>query len=206
MVSAVEFWDRIAPKYAKDPIKNMTAYEATIDRVRAKLSRDDKVLEFGCGTGSTAILLAPSVAQYTGSDISPGMIKIAQAKAKDHGNLDFTVAGAADSLGDRGQFDAVLGFNILHLVPDLDAVLARSFALLRPGGQFITKSPALREMGFHIRLMLPVMQFFGKAPYVGFFGRAELEAKIRKAGFQIDEARTFDRAPHSWFIVARKPG
>lgn len=206
MIAETKFWDKIAPKYAKSPIKNMTAYEATLTRVRALLSKGDTVLEVGCGTGSTALKLADAVAQYTASDISGGMIDIARAKAKEAGvsNVEFTVAPTVETLFERESFDAVLGFNILHLVADLPASVARAHEVLKPGGLYITKTPCLGQMNPLLRLAIPVMQFFGKAPFVGVFKAPQLEATIRQAGFQIVEARAFDGAPHSRFVVARK--
>ena len=74
------FWDKIAPKYAKKPVADPAAYEAKLDRVRALLRAEDRVLEIGCGTGSTALTLAPNVAEITATDISGGMIAIAEDK------------------------------------------------------------------------------------------------------------------------------
>jgi ubiquinone/menaquinone biosynthesis C-methylase UbiE len=54
------FWDRIARKYAADPIADMAGYEATLQRVQGLLSTEQDVLEIGCGTGTTALRLAPS--------------------------------------------------------------------------------------------------------------------------------------------------
>ena len=45
------FWDKAAPKYAKDPISNMDGYNQTLDRMRVLLKSHHKVLEIGCGTG-----------------------------------------------------------------------------------------------------------------------------------------------------------
>ena len=206
MIAEAKFWDRIAPKYAKSPIRNMAAYEATMNSVRSRLSGDDRVLEIGCGTGSTALKLADAVAHITASDISGGMIDIARSKAREAGvgNVEFTVAPAVEARFERECFAAVLGFNILHLVEDLPAAVARAHEVLKPGGLYITKTPCLRQMNPLLRLVIPVMQFFGKAPFVALFKAPDLEALIRQAGFEIVEARAFDGAPNSWFVVAHK--
>ena len=79
---AARFWDRMAPKYAKSPIKDPLAYSDKLNAVETLLKPTDTVLELGCGTGSTAISLARSVAEYTATDISPAMIGIAEEKGK----------------------------------------------------------------------------------------------------------------------------
>ena len=48
------FWDRMARKYAADPIADPAGYEHTLHRVQGLLNAGDRVLELGCGTGSTA--------------------------------------------------------------------------------------------------------------------------------------------------------
>ena len=55
------------------------------------LPETDHILEVGCGTGSTALLLAADVAHVTASDISGNMIRIAMEKASTEGvaNVSF---------------------------------------------------------------------------------------------------------------------
>ena len=74
------FWDKAAEKYARDPISNMAAYEETRDKMRAILQPHHRVLEIGCGTGSTALELADRVASYLATDLSGEMIRIAKTK------------------------------------------------------------------------------------------------------------------------------
>ena len=73
-----EFWDRTARQYAADPIADPAGYETTVRRVQALLSPRHSVLELGCGTGTTALRLAPFAGQLLATDVSAGMIAIAQ--------------------------------------------------------------------------------------------------------------------------------
>ena len=58
------FWDRLAKRYARMPVADQAAYETKLEKTRAFLRPDSRVLEFGCGTGSTAILHAPPCGAY----------------------------------------------------------------------------------------------------------------------------------------------
>ena len=136
------FWDRIARKYARQKIKDMEGYKTTLEAVQKHLQSDFDVLELGCGTGMTALELAGHVQSYTGSDISEEMITIAHARlaGTDHRNVSFEV-GVAGAVETPAQgFDAVLGFNYLHLVPDLAETLAHIRGHPRKGGLFISKT------------------------------------------------------------------
>ncbi|MDX2202459.1 MAG: class I SAM-dependent methyltransferase [Hyphomicrobiaceae bacterium] len=202
------FWDRIARKYAQDAIKDMAGYERTVARVRQCLERTDTVLEVGCGTGMTALTLAPAVARYIGTDISAEMIAIARkrAAAQGCGNVEFAVAGSNGSTWPAGSYDAVLAFNVLHLVRERAGFLRQLHAALKPGGLFISKTPCLSEMNRLIRLAVPVAQVLGKAPNVDFFTAARLIDDIAGAGFSVVEQARHGTKPDEprIFIVARR--
>lgn len=207
MTTSTVFWDRIADEYSRQPVKNQTAYEQTLAATRAYLQPTDHVLELGCGTGSTALTLAPDVKRITASDISPRMVAIAERKRSEAGldNVEFLPAAVGEQTLNWQTYDAILAFNLLHLVPDLDRALSDIHRQLRPGGVFISKSPCLGEMSFLIRGLIRGMQSFGKAPDVTYFTTRDLEAALRWAGFEVMASRTFDKAPKSRFFVARKP-
>jgi len=202
------FWDRIARKYAKDPIADMAGYERTLEHTRRHLRATDVAFEFGCGTGTSALKLAPSVARLVATDISPEMIAIAREKAAAEAcaNVEFAVATPDAAPWPDASFDAALGFNVLHLVPDRAAVLRGVHKLLKPGGLFISKTPALAEMNVFIRLLVPLMQAVGQAPDVAILSTADYEREIAASGFEIVE-----RAKHGstkrdvrTFFVARR--
>ena len=205
MTTALAFWDRIAPKYAAGPIRDMPAYEATLARVRGLMGPEDRVLELGCGTGGTALELAPGVAAYTATDISGAMIGIAREKAWDRGARGLDFAQAAPGTGDLplGPFDAVLAFNLLHLLPDLPRALREIADRMAPGGLFISKTPCISPLS-PLRPVIGAMQLVGKAPPVAYFTAANLRARIEAAGFEVIEAARVHPTDKRPFLVARR--
>ena len=202
------FWNRIARKYARDPIADMAGYDATLRRVLGLLSSDQNVLEIGCGTGTTALRLAPLITRMIATDVSSEMIAIAREKASAQAcrNAEFSVATAEHAPGSDGVYDAVLAFNALHLIADRSSMLAHVHRVLKPGGLFISKTPCLSEMNPLIRLAVPVARLLGKAPTVSFFAASALEAEIKGAGFTIIERGRHGsgRKDPRIFIVASK--
>lgn len=205
------FWNRIARKYAADPIADMPGYEATLRRVQGLLTAEMNVLEIGCGTGSTALRLAPFTRRLLATDVSAGMIAIAREKlvAEPIPQLAFALADAdAPAIG-PGDYDAVLAFNLLHLVSDLDGALASAVQALRPGGLLISKTACVAEMNPLIRwLAIPVMQAIGKAPHVLLFDADTLQAAMVRQGLVIEAVERHGTKGKDIrvFIVARKPG
>ena len=209
MQQAESFWDNAAENYAKSPIDDIEAYNYTLDRTRTYLSSTDTVLEVGCGTGSTALLLAGNVKRIVASDISAKMISIATKKAQDEGisNVEFVAADLFDDVLSEGQYDALLALNLLHLIEDTSEAIGRIHRLLKPGGTFISKTVCKPDKGAplkfrFLRLIVPVMQMLGKAPFVRFMAVDEFERLVTSHGFKILEAGNHP-AP-SRYIVAQK--
>ena len=208
-MDSAKFWDNMAANYAKSKIGDEEAYAYGLERIRSYLRADDKVLEIGCGTGSTALELAKGVAELLATDISPNMVSIGQDKAREVGaeNLRFAAGTVAEVAPEAAPYDAVVALNLLHLLPNLEADLEVVRASLKPGGMFISKTFFVPERGESLksrfmRLIVPVLQKIGKAPFVRIFRAGDLEGLIENAGFEIVETGCIpaDRR----FIVARK--
>ncbi|HEY9037465.1 MAG TPA: class I SAM-dependent methyltransferase [Roseovarius sp.] len=197
------FWNKIAQRYAARPLKNLPAYEAMLADVASRLNRTDNVLEIGCGTGGTAIRLAPKVAQWTATDFSTEMVKIAQAKPAE-GNVVFAVSDASHAF-DGGPFDAICAFNVLHLVDNLPGMLARIHDHLKPGGLLISKTWCFADMKLSLRALFRVLQAFGLFPAAASLSAAGLRQAILDAGFEIVDERQFGEYRQNPYIVARKP-
>jgi len=206
MPNTEKFWNRFAKRYSKSPIQNIEAYAETMDRTMAHLSKDDSVLEVGCGTGSTALLLADCVTQITASDFSPKMIDIAKTNARDQGveNVSFLRSTPFDDSFGEKPYDAIMAFNFLHLLEDPAAAIHRLNELLKPGGVFISKTVCMAGQSRGLLFALPIMEKLGFAPYVGILSIDELDNMITDAGFEIIDTGVFPASPPSRFVIARK--
>lgn len=198
-----KFWNRIAGRYAARPLKDVAAYEAMLADVASRFKPSDRVLELGCGTGGTAIRLAVGVAHWTATDFSSEMIDIARAKPAGD-NISFVVADAGNAF-DSGPFDAICAFNVLHLVEDHPAALARIFANLKPGGLLITKTWCFADMPLKLRALFSLLRVVGMFPAATALTVSQLRQAIVQAGFEIAEERIFGKYPQNPYIVARRP-
>ena len=199
------FWDKIADKYSGQPIADQATYEKKLAMTREHLTSKMSVLEYGCGTGSTAIAHAPYVKPILATDISDAMLAHGRRKAEAAGleNITFERASVEELAESSPGYDVVLALNIIHLCRDPQAVIAKTARLLQPGGIFIQSTACLIDYGPLMRVMIPVMRLIGKAPYVAFFSPEDLFLMLDKEGFDIVE--TYDPGKRSAkFIIARK--
>nr|MDQ6915873.1 class I SAM-dependent methyltransferase [Actinomycetota bacterium] len=97
-----------------------------------------RALEVGAGTGyfSLNLLQTGVVAAATCMDISPGMLDVLAANARELALEVDTVAGEAERLpAPDDSFDLVFGHAVLHHIPDLERAFAEFRRVLRPGGR-----------------------------------------------------------------------
>ena len=205
MGANIGFWNFLAKRYARMSIGDMTSYEHKLDKAREYFDANTEMFEFGCGTGSTAVLHSPFVKSILAVDFSPKMIEIARGKLVEHqvSNVTFEQTDI-DTLPDGyGPFDVVMGMSILHLLGDRSAVLAKVNALLKPGGVFISSTACIGGAGSVMKGFLKAGAGVGLLPHIDFFTLDELIQDLRDAGFEIE---------HQWqpnekaavFIAARK--
>jgi SAM-dependent methyltransferase len=101
------------------------------------------VLEIGCGPGRDGEAIAAAGFEYTGTDLSPGMVEVARATG-----LDARVASATDLPFDDHSFDAAWSMSTLMHLDDaeLDRALSEVARVLVPGGLFAVGMWGAREL------------------------------------------------------------
>ncbi|MBW2386189.1 MAG: class I SAM-dependent methyltransferase [Deltaproteobacteria bacterium] len=204
MGTATRFWNWNAERYARQAIADQASYQKKLAITQSYLTPDMRVVEFGCGTGSTAIVHAPKVKTYEAIDVSEKMVEIGRGKAAEAGlsNLRFTVGTLEEVGAPDASCDAILGLNILHLVPDLDGTIATVARMLEPGGHFFSSTICLKNLQGGLRLLGLATRVLPFLPTVSSFSVEDLETILKNAGFAIDER--FEQRPGVVFLVTVK--
>ncbi len=109
----------------------------------------DRVLEVGCGTGSTLVWAAQLGAQVIGLDLLPDMLRMAQKRrrwTKMDMHLSIIQSSAltlplSAGVMDRVYMESVLGF---QTAVHARMMLQQIFRVLRPGGRFVANEAIWR--------------------------------------------------------------
>ncbi len=207
MTTSTKFWDKIADKYSKQPIADEASYQKKLKVTQEYFKPDWSVLEFGCGTGGTALIHAPYVKHIRAIDISSEMIKIAKGKAEAQNinNVTFEQLTIEELEVEDCTYDAVLGLSILHLLEDKEQAIAKVYKMLKPGGIFVTSTTCMGDAYSWFKLIAPIGKALGFFPLVRVFTAQQLIESLTDGGWKIDYQwqPSKDKAI---FIVAKKPG
>lgn len=128
------------------------------------LTLSQRILDLGCGMGRYTLHLAKRGYRVEGLDASPALL--ARLKEFDAGRFHVPVycADALDPPSElSGQFDAVVGFFVLHHIRDLAACFRSVAQLLKPGGTGVFLEPNPYNVLYYVQaIVTPGMSLRGE--------------------------------------------
>lgn len=173
------------------------------------LDRNDRVLDYGAGTGLVSVILAQTAGHVTAADSSPGMLKTLGDKLAATGVANVTPVLWSAGQDSRTPFNVnvVTGSMVLHHVEDVSGALQAFYRLLPSGGKAAFADLDAEDGGFHGDAM---------HAFHNGFDREQLGELCRRAGFTdvaFHEVMTVNKPgqdgkprPYPVFLLtARKP-
>lgn len=134
----IEFFDRMAPGWDADLVKNDAVIELILDN--ALVTEGKEVLDVACGTGVLFPEYLSRCVQVTGVDIAPEMVKIAKQKFP---QVEVLCGDAETAVSDR-LFDCIMIYNAFPHFPDPETVIAALAKKLKKGGTLTVAHGASR--------------------------------------------------------------
>lgn len=152
--------------------------------LRPQVRRDTgRILEIGCASGSLLSIFKAESWEVAGVDLSA---RFAEAARRHHG-IDLAVGDLASAAFPRASFNAILLFGTISAFLDPAEELARTRALLRPGGMLFfnfsdASSPLVR--------WIYRSQFWMFTPSVTcFYYRGGVCGLLDRTGFRLEALR-----------------
>lgn len=205
------FWDSASKNYDKTEQRFEFIHHKSRENTKKHLKKDNVVLDYGCGTGTTACAIANDVKEIYAIDISTKMIEISKGKAaeKNIENVIFAEGDIFDKKLKKESFDRILAFNMFHTIPKLDNAVQRINELLKPDGLFISITPCLRDkMSFLVGLQIRLVQImckFGIIPIpIRRIKSSDIDDLINKGNFLAIDSEKIYKGASSYFVVAKK--
>ncbi|MEM6840179.1 MAG: methyltransferase domain-containing protein [Cyanobacteria bacterium P01_C01_bin.120] len=149
-----------------------------------------RILDLGCGTGTTTLMLKQRFpqAEVMGIDLSPQMLVMATHKAREAQlEIDFCHGDAIATGLEERSFDVVCATLLLHETPPAvsKAILRESFRLLTPNGQVWLldgNQQTLRAVDW--------LNTIFEEPFIRDYGQGNLDAWLGYAGFEAVRTET----------------
>lgn len=205
------FWDNASNNYDKTEERFEYIHQKSRKNTRKHLESSNVVLDYGCGTGTTACEIANDVKEIYAIDISSKMVEISKEKAakKNIKNVTFTEGDIFDEKLKKESFDRILAFNMLHTIPNPENAVQRINELLKPDGLFISITPCLKDkMSFLVGLQIRLVQIMCKIGIIPIPIRriksSDLDELITTGNFQNIDTEKIYKGASSYFMVAKK--
>ncbi len=179
-----EFWHNRPFSHADSVGKTLERFGHLLSTLR--IQPGDRVLDFGCGTGWTSIMLARTGAEVVGMDIAPAALHIAREVAdreltpETRARLDFRTYSGTDLDFADGECDFVVVFDAFHHFPNPMTILKEFHRVLSPQGRFGFAEPGVGHAASEISKAetehgileedLDLEQFYRSAIAAGFEG------------------------------------
>ncbi len=128
--------------YEIAPVRVKQFLKAEIDFVLNKISRNNIVLDLGCGYGRVAIRLLEKAKKVVGIDISKDNIQAAKKIIGNNDNCEFFTMDAVDLTFDDNSFDTVIcvqnGISAFNVNPQ--KLIDESIRVIKKGGTILFSS------------------------------------------------------------------
>ena len=145
-------------------------------------SKDELVLDFGCGNGLKTLIIGKKCKKIIGVDVSKKAIKSARYKyqyTKGKINCEFFCKKIKDAKFKEEYFDKIFSICVLEHVSDYSNVMGEIYRILKKGGQLIFSVDSLENIR-NIRIIKKhKKQYFVKK----YFKKNELKKILEQIGF-----------------------
>lgn len=183
------------------------------------IEKDAKVLDLGCGDGTTAVPAAQLGANVTGVDIARNLVEAGNVRAKELGltNLTFHEGDACDlSELEDDTFDLVVSIFGAMFAPKPTDVAKEMVRVTKPGGRIVMGNWIPNDPTF-VAQLLKVSSAYAPPPPEGFISpmlwgvEDEVRARFAAAGVSADRVSCekdtwvfgFDGTPTEYLAVFR---
>jgi ubiquinone/menaquinone biosynthesis C-methylase UbiE len=216
MAEILNFWslkldigkrfDKVAKEY--DTPDKLERSEKVVSFILNSLpvNKNWKVLDFGCGTGTTSLLLSPYVKSIIGVDLSKGMLDIFNEKIQKFNirNINILNKDILNTELDEKDFDLLITAMTFHHLDNIEKSIKNLSKYIKKNGYLVIIDLEKEDGTFHSDNT--DVKHFGFSPQEiqNWFKNSELEIKTLKTIYEIEKERDGKVRKYPIFIVISK--
>ena len=148
-----------------------------------RFSKQDRVLDLGCGTGTQTLVVGRRCGEIVGVDVSEGAVAQAQQMGTHfEGMIDasFHCTPVEEAGFAAESFDKVCSFCVIEHIPNYQEVLGELHRLLKPGGELILSADSLETIAD-----AEILEKHAEDNFVVLYFREDtLRSALEEAGFR----------------------
>jgi ubiquinone/menaquinone biosynthesis C-methylase UbiE len=183
-------WDR----YQSD-----IGYRSKVDLIRNFLEgRDTRgyVLDIGASTAGESEVLFHLGFNMVATDINEIALSYSKARSRIYRNeeMQYYAADAHNLPFASETFDAIIAFEVLHHMEDVELALAELFRVLRPGGRFFTYEP----YAYNPYRRVAELRDYLRGTIEKSFSERGLIRHLERTGFVVESVQMTVLPPSGW--------
>ena len=171
------------------------------------ISKDESVLNIGCGDGVQAVIYRGSFRKMVGVDINSDRLNVADKLAIYYGISNFETLNAnVEDIPLEEKFDKVIAIDVIEHVINPDKLTQQAGRLLKDGGQLLITFPAMHDRWENFfrfvngKILRRKGKTFAKEGWDPDFHQYNYKLKkwigiVESAGFKLQESRATTMFP-----------
>lgn len=173
----------------------------------ARLAPGESVCEWGAGMGRFTRLFATRGHPVTAIELSGERAEDCRRTVSDHAHARVLAGDIADVLArDETRYDVVVGFFVLHHLPELDRYLRAARTALRPGGRIVFAEPNPFNPLYPVQITLaPTMRWEAERGIYRLWP-GQIRHAVMAAGFEPPRIERYGALPRLPYNVAARIG
>lgn len=201
-------FNRAAEKFDDDDISVYNMCRKEYPDILAEVQKEDfqDLLDAGCGTGAMLGMFCCDIPgkNYTGVDLSPQMIAVAEKKRLE--GVQFKLGDCEALSFSDGSFDVITCSMSFHHYPNPDKFFQNVGRILRNGGRLVLRDMASSKkivMWFINHLEIPILARLMRKGDVHVYSREEIQTLCAHSGLKLEQYEI--RKGFRLHCVCRKP-
>jgi SAM-dependent methyltransferase len=174
--------------------------QARVANFRNLFTKNSRILEIGCASGSFLFEAKDYVKSITGIELTDDFVVYAREKGLD-------VKKSLDEIPDN-SFDLIFMFHVLEHIDDPIAFLKGVEKKLSDGGKLIIEVPNVDDILVSVYKIKSHLDFYWEVAHHYYFSRQSLGTVLERAGysFEIFPLQRYDLSNHMNWMLTGKPG